>query len=95
MAESQSSKLSVKDLGLHGVNVDKDPLELADGECRQLQNAIHEPLGNNAGLSNRPGLIAFNLTGLAGSVLGGIAVPLINLSESGTTLLYIGRAPTS
>lgn len=89
------AKLTVKDLGLHGVNTDKDPLELNDGECRQLQNAIHEPLGNNAGLSKRPGLIAFNLTTLAGAVLGGIAVPLLNQSESGATLIYIGRAPTS
>lgn len=86
-------KLDVKDLGLQGVNVDKDPFELQDGELRQGQNAIHDPLGVNAGLRKRPGLIEFNTTDAAGAVLGGIGVPLQNLSGTGVRFIYLGRSP--
>jgi len=81
----------VNELGLHGVNVDKDPLELSDNEFRQAQNAIHDPLGVNAGIRKRPGLAAFNTSTAAGAVKGGIGVPLPDLSATGVHYIYIGR----
>lgn len=89
------TKLSVKDLGLHGVNVDKDPFELEDGELRHAHNAIHEGLGANAGIKNRPGLAFFNLDSGPGAILGGIAVPTLAGGaslNSGTRYIYIGRS---
>lgn len=83
------------ELGLHGVNVDKDPLEMGDNELRQAQNAIHDPLGVNAGLHKRPGLYAFNTNVAAGAIKGGIGVPLPDLGGGGSSgavhFIYIGR----
>lgn len=84
--------LLVYTLGQKGVNVDKNPLQLGEDELRQAQNAISDPLGAELGLSNRPGLEKFNAVAGAGSVLGGIGVPLTNLA-TGTRLFYIGRGP--
>jgi len=83
-------KLVIYSLGEKGVNVDKDPLVLDNSELRQAQNAIRDPLGVEGGLKNRPGLVKFNASAGAGSILGGIGVPLLNLL-SGTPFFYIGR----
>lgn len=91
----ESNKIDLRGLGLQGVNVDKDPLELDAQELRQAQNAIHDPLGVNAGLRKRPGLIEFNTTSLVSIILGGIGVPLLDLTEDGTPTIYIGRGPTN
>jgi len=88
-------KIDIRTLGLKGVNVDKDPIELNDDELRKSQNAFHDPIGVNAGLRKRPGLIPFNTTGLGGIVLGGIGVPLTNLQDSGNPSIYVGRGPIS
>lgn len=91
--------LNIKALGLFGVNVDKDPLELGDNELRRAQNAIHEPLGVNAGLVNRPGLIqygdAVSVGPVPGSVLGGVSVPALDThaGEARVRTIYIGRSP--
>lgn len=85
------TKLTVKDLGLGGVCVDKDPLEMAPNELLKAQNATKDPTSGNAAIRKRPGLIAFNTSTAAGSVTGGIGVPLQNLSGSGTRIIYIGR----
>lgn len=83
----------VYELGLHGVNVDKDPLELHPSELRQAQNAIHDTLGVRAGLRKRPGLFPLNATGATGAILGGISLPGVDTSASGAThYLYIGRS---
>jgi hypothetical protein len=82
-------------LGKHGVNVDKDPLALDPQELQKAQNAIQDPLGYNAGIRKRPGFTPFNLTTMAGSIRGGISVPLTNLSLSGTPDIYLGRGPIS
>jgi hypothetical protein len=89
------AELKVTNFGLNGVNVDKNPLELADGELTQAQNAISDPASGRSTLRKRPGLIAFNTSVTAGMVLGGIDVPLVNLSTSrgGTVAVYIGRGP--
>jgi hypothetical protein len=89
------STLDIRTLGLKGVNVDKDPLELDDDQLRQAQNAIHDPLGVNAGLRKRLGLTPFNLSTLGGTILGGIGVPIISEQASGTPTIYIGRGPIS
>lgn len=82
--------IRIKTLGLKGVNVDKDPHELAPDELRQAQNAISEVLGAKAGLKNRPGLNEFTTDSGMGPVLGGIGV----LEPSGAqnaVALYLGR----
>lgn len=81
--------LKIYKLESMGVNVDSDPLSLADQELRQAQNAIRDPMSAD-GLRKRPGLGVF-ATGAAGVILGGQGVPLANASGNGTQLLYIGR----
>lgn len=82
----------VKTLGLKGVNVDKTPLELDPDELTQAQNAIKEPLGVNAGIVNRPGLIDFTTTAGPGEILGGIGVlEPAGGDVGGFELLYLGR----
>jgi hypothetical protein len=78
--------IKVTELGLNGVNVDKNPLELDDNEVRQAQNAIP----SSKSIRKRPGLGQFNVDDTAGSVLGGTTVPLID-RFSGFTTLYLGR----
>lgn len=79
--------IDVKNMGLKGVNVDKDPLELAPEELRQAQNAINN---SNAALRKRPGLAQFNTTDNDGFVMGGTTVPLVDFT-SGFSILYLGR----
>jgi len=83
-------KLTVYGIGRLGVNVDTDPLMLDDHEVTKAANAINDPLGG--GLTNRPGLGAFT-SAAAGSVIGGVGVPIANLSTSGTRFFFIGRGP--
>lgn len=87
--------LKINDIGRLGVNVDSDPISLDDQELRLAQNAIRDPLGSDSGLRKRPGLLAFNTSTLTDSVIGGVGVPLTNLSSGGTIYLYIGRGPTA
>lgn len=77
-------------IGEDGVNVDKNDLTIDDGELRQAQNAIKDTLGGGGGLKSRPGLTNFNASVAAGSVLGGVGMPLINL-VTGSQFFYIGR----
>lgn len=86
--------LSVTNLGERGVNVDLNPLQLADNQFRKAQNVISDPLGVELGLTNRPGLIHFNASAANGTILGGESVPLTNLN-TGNRFFYIGRGPTS
>ncbi len=81
--------VKVYGIGRLGVNVDTDPLMLDDREVTKAQNAINDPLGG--GLTNRPGLSAFTTTPAAGRVIGGVGVPLANLSGSGIRFFFIGR----
>jgi len=82
--------INVTGLGLRGVNVDKNPLELDDNDLIQAQNGISDPAAGNASVRKRPGLVAFTTTSTSGNVLGGIGVPLQHLL-SGTHFIYIGR----
>ncbi len=86
--------IKVVDLGLNGVNVDKNPLELATGELIQAQNASTEPSSGNASIRKRPGLVAFTTSTTAGTVLGGIGVPVQN-RLTGIAYFFIGRGPIS
>ena len=86
--------LKVYGLGNAGVNVDSDPISIQDIELRLVQNAIRDPLGDDSGLRKRPGLTAAETNIAAGSVLGGIGVPLIDLSTGGTLSIYLGRGAT-
>lgn len=91
---AKQALLKVIDIGAGGVNVDADPLSILDQELRRAQNAIRDPLGNDSGLSKRPGLGVWNTSDAAGTILGGIGVPIIDQSSGGTIQLYIGRGPT-
>lgn len=80
--------LSIYNLGLKGVNVDASELHMEDGELRTAQNLIHNVSGVLGGVTNRPGLSRFNTSAAAGSILGGIGVPLAN--EDGERHIFIG-----
>jgi len=90
-----TNKLVVETFGLKGVNVDRNPFELTDGELVSAQNAVSIPTAGKASLRKRPGLLAFTLATMGGSVLGGIGVPLLDLSSGGTLRIYLGRGPTT
>ncbi len=85
------SQLNVYNLGKRGVNVDKSPIHLDDNELTKSQNAIHDPLGVDGGLKNRPGLIKVNSGAAAGSITGGIGVPF---TRPATRTLYMGHDRT-
>lgn len=86
-----SSNLVISHMGLAGVNVDKNSLELSDNELTQAQNAV----AFNASLRKRPGLVAFNTATItSGAVLGGMDLPLPDASASGSRSLFVGRGPT-
>lgn len=80
-------------LGLMGVNVDKNPLELDDNELTQAKNAIS--VTGRSTVRKRAGLLAFTTTATAGSVLGGVDLAVQDLSSSGVHFVYVGRGPTS
>ena len=80
--------IKLYNFGAKGVNVDASDLHMEDGELRKAQNVIHNLLGKMGGITNRPGLTRFNASAAAGSVLGGIGVPLAN--EDGERHLFIG-----
>ena len=76
--------LSVYNLGKLGVNVDKSPVHLDDGELTKAQNAIHDPIGGVDGaLKNRPGLVKYNSSTFGSvSVLGGVNLPISGFGSS-------------
>lgn len=86
--------LKVQNIGALGVNVDTDPISMEDAELRLAQNAIRDPLGADSGLRKRPGLLAFNTATAAGVVLGGIGVPIQDLTSHGLHITFIGRSTT-
>lgn len=87
-------KLEVENIGSMGVNVDADPISLQDQELRLAQNAIRDPLGADSGLRKRPGLGVWTTTAASGAILGGIGVPLQDLTSHGLHIMFIGRGTT-
>jgi len=82
--------LSVYGVGLKGVTVDKDPIELEDGELVQAQNATTDSIGAKGALRKRDGIALFTKSGaMAGPVRGLIGLPLPDLSKNARTF-YIG-----
>jgi hypothetical protein len=82
-------KINVHNVGRLGVNVDASEVYKEDGELTQAQNAV--PIDD--GLGKRPGLVKVNAIAAAGSILGGVGVPLVLLTnEVGGTSL--GAAPS-
>lgn len=86
-------KLIVVGFGLRGVNVDANPFELDDNELTQAQNVINSIDSGSSSIRKRAGLVSFTLEDTADTVLGGIDLPLQDLSANGTHYLYIGRGP--
>jgi beta-lactam-binding protein with PASTA domain len=82
-------------MGLLGVNVDRNPLDLENDQLTQAQNAISDSGTGSSSLRKRPGLVAFNTSSLGNDVLGGAPVPGPNLSTGGSVTVYVGRGPTS
>lgn len=68
--------LNIFNLGSLGNNVDKNPVQLEDGELTKSQNAIHDPTGSMGGIRKRPGLLKVNSSAVSGSVFGITNVPL-------------------
>lgn len=88
------AKLVIKGMGLKGVCVDKNPLELDDDELAQSTNAGADPNIGASSIRKRPGLVAFTTSTSAGTILGGTTLPLQDLSASGVHYIYIGRGST-
>lgn len=85
-------KLNVFGLGSLGVNVDKNPINLEDGELSKAQNAIHDPSGSMGGIRKRKGLTKVNSVAAAGAVKGAIGVP-ISIGTAGNDIPAV--APNS
>ena len=75
-----------------GVNVDGNPLETDPNALISARNAISDPASGQSSIRKRPGLVVFTTSATAGTVLGGIDLPLLDLL-TGTHFLYIGRGP--
>lgn len=84
-------KVKVYSYGAGGVNLVKGPLQLADDELTQAQNAeiVYDEAKGGAGtLGKRGGLSALNGIALAGSILGMLG---LNLRTTYTRTLYAAR----
>jgi hypothetical protein len=72
-----SALLNVFNIGSAGVNVDKNPLQLEDGELPKAQNAIiSTDAGTDGSLQKRPGFVKVNASAAAGSIVGALGVPI-------------------
>ena len=87
--------LTVRNMGLLGVNVDNNPLDLDDNQLTKAQNAISDAASGASSVRKRPGLLAFNTSTVTSIILGGSPLPGPNLSTGGTVSLFIGRSPLS
>lgn len=85
--------LKISSPGSKGVDVDTDPLTMEDQELRLAQNAVRD-VSFTAGLGKRPGLAVWTTTPASGAILGGIGVPLQNLSSTGLHIFFLGRGLT-
>lgn len=81
-------KLDIYNISKLGVNVDKAQPFLEDGELTKAQNAIRDGIGEDGGLRKRPGLVEYNSVAAAGSILGGVGVPL-GPGPSSSTAYYL------
>lgn len=70
--------LSVFSMGEKGVNTTKSPIHLEDGEMTRAQNLQSDPAGTEGAIRSRDGLTKLNAIAMAGTVTGGIGVPLPN-----------------
>lgn len=82
-----AGQLNLYNLGSLGVNVDKNPVQLEDGELTLAQNALHDPTGSMGGLRKRPGLLKINSSAVSGSVFGITNVPIDPIT---TRTFYVG-----
>jgi hypothetical protein len=92
------SKLNVFNLGSQGVNVDKSPLHLEDGELVSAQNASRDQHGYDGALRKRNGLTKHNTVAANGSILGFANAILGPGPGSGTddaTVYYLSNAAGS
>lgn len=68
--------INVNDLGMGGVNVDSNPLDLADAELTNSQNAtLGRIKKRGSALIKRRGLERINQASLGAAILGGIEAP--------------------
>lgn len=74
----RAPRLTLAQLGEYGVNVVDSPLHCRDGELRVGQNVERSRNAGIGGLRKRKGIGLFTPSGLGGSILAIIAVPLPN-----------------
>lgn len=60
----------------NGVNVDKNDIQLEDGDLRKAQNATRDPLGAQGSMRKRAGLTKHNSIAAAGAIRGAVSLPL-------------------
>lgn len=84
-------KLNLYNLGKLGVNVDKSPVHLEDGELTKSQNATRDALGVDGGLRKRPGLSRLN--SVANSSFAGVTN--LPFPYSKTTTFYAAISATA
>lgn len=93
-----AGKINIYNFGGGGVNLVKNPLQLADDEVTQAQNAEFVPdegKGGQGALSKRGGMTALNGSALAGSVLGVVGLPLnTTYTKSLLASLFEGQSAT-
>ena len=80
-------------LGKLGVVVDKSPVHADPSELLKAQNAVRDPLGVDGGLVKRPALGKLNSSAAAGSISGGISMPVFNFADTRT--LYLAQFNSS
>lgn len=74
-------------LGVEGIDIDSSELHRSPFSLRKAQNAVKNPLGIGGGLVNRPGLTKHNAIAFAGSVGGGVSMPLASFVDTRTLYL--------
>lgn len=87
-------QLNIYNLGKLGVNVDKSPIHLEDGELTSAQNAVPDKHGADGALCKRWGLVKHAASVAAGSILGFLGAPLGSGPGTGTddaTSYYLGQ----
>lgn len=81
-----SPKLNIFGTSAGGVNVDKNPIELEDGELTKAQNCI-SAIASDGSIQKREGLVKYNSVTAAGAIMGAIGVPLQNTTPIGSLMV--------
>ena len=92
---SGQSPLVIAQLGTGGVNLVKDPLEMADNELLLAQNAEPYREQGVAGVRKRPGLQKINANGAVAPIIGSAPIDNPQSPDPGTAPIIIPYGPTT